>query len=94
MQYRSERSAPFSKEDMESVIRVLLKHLDNVSDPYFTEDGVEFVLQTYIKTVAERELNRRGIYVDRTEGNGPLIITARVDTSRLAEPMVHEFTES
>ena len=94
MQYRSEPGAPFSREEMESVLRVLLKHLENVSDPYFTEKGVEFVLQTYVLTVAERELNRRGIYIERIEGNGPLIITARVDTSRLAEPQVHEFTES
>ncbi|MDA7943145.1 MAG: sister chromatid cohesion protein PDS5 [Nitrosopumilus sp.] len=93
MQYRSEPDAPFSKEEMESVLRVLLRHLDDVSDPYFTQKGVEFVLKTYVLTVAERELNRRGIYIERIEGNGPLIITARVDASKLAEPLMHEFTE-
>ncbi|MDA7997177.1 MAG: hypothetical protein MPI93_04105 [Nitrosopumilus sp.] len=94
MQYRSEPDASFSKGEMESVLRVLLKHLDNVSDPYFTQGGVEFVLQTYIRTVAERELNRRGIYIKRVDGNGPLVITATVNTSKLVEPLVHEFQES
>lgn len=93
VQYRVDPHADVSEEERTFVLKMLIKYLKSISEPYFEYHAIEFKFSGDIDEQTRKELYRRGISIPRARGDSG-VINASLDKSRLVEPETYEFSES